>query len=229
MLKMKSNKEAIKEELKKQKKEEKAKTNQMIKEQLETNAQKLAKSAADAAAITKGFSSKARTELLVDPSEVAFGASFHDALKNDQYLLHNLVDLDWQLNSKFIEWKKAYRHYSVFSTVLTLIIIICTSLVVVFEVMEQSGGIGKDAAAVIVAFLAFVATVMTGWLSYSKAEGKAALLGENQKTVRALQTRVRVLTKHHIPGTISVGNAAIEIDRIKQEQMRVQENGSLSE
>ena len=32
------------------------------------------------------------------------------------------------------------------------------------------------------------------WLSYSKAEGKAALLGENQKTVRALQTRVRVLT-----------------------------------
>ena len=42
-------------------------------------------------------------------------------------LLHNLVDLDWQLNSKFIEWKKAYRHYSVFSTVLTLIIIICTS------------------------------------------------------------------------------------------------------
>jgi hypothetical protein len=35
--------------------------------------------------------------------------------------------------------------------------------------------------------------------------------------------------KHHIPGTISVGNAAIEIDRIKQEQMKVQENGALSE
>ena len=103
-------------------------------------------------------------------------------------------DLDWQLHSKRIEWKKAYRHYSVFSTVLTLIIIICTSLVVVLEVMEQTDVIGKEDAAIVVAFLAFVATIFTGWLSYSKAEGKAALLGENQKTVRALQTRVRVLT-----------------------------------
>ena len=77
--------------LKKMKKKNLAEADQKINDLLTTNAQKLAESAAEAASITKGFSSKARTELLVDPSEVAFGASFHDALKSDQYMLHNLI------------------------------------------------------------------------------------------------------------------------------------------
>ena len=38
-------------------------------------------------------SSKARTELLVKPSEEAFGISFYDAMKHDKGLFFNLIDL----------------------------------------------------------------------------------------------------------------------------------------
>jgi len=86
------------EELKKKRTEEEE-VDKKVEGQLNKNAKLREQSAAEANAITKAYSSKARTELLVDPTEIAFEASFHDALRKDQYLLHNLVDLDWQLNS----------------------------------------------------------------------------------------------------------------------------------
>ena len=38
---------------------------------------------------------------------------------------------------------------------------------------------------------------------------------------------MRLLTKHHIPGTITVAHAAIEMDKIKKEQLKVHENVTL--
>ena len=69
--------------------------------------------------------------------------------------------------------------------------------------------------------------MLTGWLSYSGAEGKAALIKEQMKNLQALEIRVRLLTKHHIPGTITVAHAAIEMDKIKKEQLKVHENVTL--
>ena len=167
-----------------------------------------------------------REDALVIPKKNDYERDFFEEFKKDKNLFANLIDLDFHLFNTHKAYRKAYRHYTVFATVMTMIVLICTSMVVVFEVFETNSWVSNDAARGIVAVLAFVATVFTGWLSYSGAEGKAALLKEQMKSIQGLEIRVRQLTKHHIPGTITVAHAAIEIEKIKKEQVEIHRNGA---